>query len=294
MSDSSEHASPHGARDPRQRAASPSSDQRPPQSWEAVGGSSVVVIICLLLLGLGMTLIGNHWSRRVACFLISGGTIAAGVCLSQKRSIRLGCVAGGLGTAFLAFWFLPTMRGDNYWSAWRQSRRLVADYEVLTGTDVSGYSEIRRQRELLMNTEHPDFRQDFESQIEQAEQARGLRAVAAAEAELSTLAADDITTYQNRCPDREVLAQRFQSLRQRIADAETGWFRRVLEAERRLNLELVRKDRFRAAATRAQALRAKLTTEAERLSLSEDLESFCDGYRYLAGLAERAERPDPK
>jgi hypothetical protein len=115
------------------------------------------VLGALGLFGLGY-LGGTHLPRVLTALLAVAAGFTIGISMLHRRSwyVRLGWMAGGLALAGLAGWFVPTTRGINLWSAYRQ----VDALRVLPAGDVAGYRNgVAARKEVV--SEFPTFAEDM-------------------------------------------------------------------------------------------------------------------------------------
>lgn len=91
---------------------------------QIVLGMFFVLSVALSALGLaGLAWLGDsHLPRIFFTLLAVAAGFTVGISLARRRSwfVRLRWIAGGLALAALAGWFVPTTRGVNLWSAYRQ------------------------------------------------------------------------------------------------------------------------------------------------------------------------------
>jgi hypothetical protein len=164
------------ANDRRKPACGPSASRRNPtaplRTDQRVVLGMFFVLGALGLLGLGY-LGGTHLPRVLTALLAVAAGFTVGISMLHRRSwyVRLGWMAGGLALAGLAGWFVPTTRGINLWSAYRQ----VDALRVLPAGDVAGYRNGAQARREVVS-EFPTFAED----IAVAEQAWLRRTVDAA------------------------------------------------------------------------------------------------------------------
>src|SRR5579872_5817674 len=108
------------------------------------------------LVGVGQ-LGGTHLPRVFFTLLAVAIGFTVGISGARRRSWfrRLGWMAAGLALAGVAGWFVPTTRGVNLWSSYRQLDELRA----LPAGDVSGYAHDLSARRKIV-TEFPTFAED--------------------------------------------------------------------------------------------------------------------------------------
>jgi len=88
----------------------------------------------------------------------------------------------------------------------------------------------------------------------------------------------------------------FQEAQNRLLTARARAFRTALEIARRETFALAAKEQYQAAEAEALRLRSLWGSEAKAVGKEEesDLARFCDGYAFLAEIAQRAKKKDPK
>jgi hypothetical protein len=80
----------------------------------------------------------------------------------------------------------------------------------------------------------------------------------------------------------------------RLLSARVRAFRAALESARSEAYGQVIKEQFQAAEFTARALRVRWEDEAKAVGEGDELARFCDGYEFLAEMAQRAKKKDPK
>lgn len=116
------------------------------------------LLLCLML-GLGGMLkwLGaSHYFRLVVPLLVF--TVSIRVAWRRDWYTRLSWMAAGLALAGVSAWFVPTMRGVNLWSAYRQMEELRA----LPAGDVASYQREAAARRTLVE-EFPSFSADMKA-----------------------------------------------------------------------------------------------------------------------------------
>jgi hypothetical protein len=88
----------------------------------------------------------------------------------------------------------------------------------------------------------------------------------------------------------------FEEAQNRLLTARARAFRTALESAKREAFALAAKEQYQAAEAEALRLRSLWGSEAKAVGKVEegDLARFCDGYAFLAEMAQRAKKKDPK
>jgi hypothetical protein len=80
----------------------------------------------------------------------------------------------------------------------------------------------------------------------------------------------------------------------RLLAARVRAFRTALEGARREAYGQAIKEQFQAAEFTARELRSRWESEAKEVGEGDELARFCDGYVFLAEMAQRAKKKDPE
>jgi hypothetical protein len=184
------------------------------------------------LVGLG-GLGGTHLPRVFFALLAVAIGCTVGISMARRRSwfARLGWMASGLALAGLAGWFVPTTKGVNLWSAYRQ----VDQLRSLPAGDTAGYSRGVQARKAMVSefptfaedvaaAEHAWFRRTVDTAIETAdrhlesEPHKALRGLHQLNAELARLEHYGIVKAELEAAHKRVVQACLQAAMEEIED----------------------------------------------------------------------------
>lgn len=206
-------------------------------SWESgpqtppTGPSPRLKMLLFLLLALAVagvvlasTLPSGHAPRIIGTLLAAGLGLAVAILLARKRSwkVPLAWAVGGLGSAALAWIFVPTTQGLSLWSAHRQAHQLVAALQDMPTGDMTGYGKDKETRESLA-TLFPAL----QAQIQEAEKVWADRTLRQQLADLQALPPADIAGFSAGHAARQHLAGLFSTFKPRLDQAELDWGERA-------------------------------------------------------------------
>jgi hypothetical protein len=174
----------------------------------------------------------------------------------------------------------------------RTAAALREDLEKLPPGDVAGYQKGTEARAELGR-----MFKDLKPQLEAAELAWGERTATAAVSRAEPLFQTDPTraVAQLRQAARDLAAARPNPwAEERLLAARKRAVLACLEDARRRSRELIKADRFQAAAEVAKRLTDTVGVEADTVGVSSELVRFQESQQFLAELARSAGKADPK
>ncbi len=211
------------------------------------GGLAIVAIIAVvqlhalhvtgvaaatLALGLGLTLAisaGRRWRWRY----------------------RFLWLAVGVAAAFACWWFVPTARGLNLWTA----QRRAAELEDVPVGDLRAHKAVKQERQELAE-QFPQFK----GRLDEVERSWGERTREEALAKLAAVPVGDLAAYRQDEKARRELRALFPAFKERLTQEEQRWTRKTAEQRIAAAQAVLQDDPARATLLLQQA-----TTELSRL-----------------------------
>lgn len=194
-------------------SAVPATQRLRHEEWLVVSIYGLIAIAGMIAFG---RLPASHFPRVLGAMLLTGVGLVAGVGVARRKWVRVLCLGAALALAVLVWFFMPTTRGMNWWTARHETHRLADMVNALPDCDVAAFLAGRDDRDRFMS-HFPEFRAPVQEAVDAWQQ----RSVSQWQVELERLDVADLPSFQQL---RERYDPFFDS---RLEEFEIAWLDRA-------------------------------------------------------------------